>query len=481
MSEATAAADSRLTGDRRKPLKVLVVEDDEDMRRLIEQVLMARGHQVTTCGDAEGGWDRYQRDRYPLVILDWRLPGMDGLQLCGLIRAHPNGDRSIIVMITACDQVEDLNRVLQAGANDYVPKPVALDLLRVRLRVAEQWARNVEQRYEAEETVQRLTRQLEEKNQFQDLVGTSGAMRHVYEQVQAFAPADTTVLIEGETGTGKEMVARAIHMLSQRKAGPFIAVNCAALSESLLASQLFGHRKGAFTGALDHQQGFFEAANGGTLFLDEIGDVSAAVQKSLLRVLQDKAITRVGESKPRTVDVRILAATHHHLAQDVANGSFRADLLYRIRVARIHLPPLRDRREDISLLVTSFLGECSASMGKRVREISESAMQILKAYAWPGNVRELKSAVEAAVLTCKGEIIRPDDLPPEILRGETSITGPALKVLSDPRDEVGRIREALERANGNRTLAARLLGMSRATLYRRLTELAPALTAPPES
>ncbi|HKN86327.1 MAG TPA: sigma-54 dependent transcriptional regulator, partial [Nitrospiraceae bacterium] len=346
--------------DRRRPMRVLIVEDDSDMLRLIETVAHRRGHRVTGCADAESAWAAYQQDEYALAFLDWQLPGMDGLELCRRIRSHPNSDRTIILMITARDGAEDLQAVLRAGANDYIAKPVAPDMLTVRLAIAEQSVRNLNRRHEAEEalrdteeTVQDLTRQLNEKTQFQNLIGKSLSMGQLYGQIRDVAKVDATVLIEGETGTGKELVARAIHLSSPRKTGPFIAVNCAGLADALLGSQLFGHKKGAFTGAVDHQQGFFEAANGGTLFLDEIGDISPAVQTNLLRVLQEREIIRLGESRPRKVDVRVLAATHHNLGQDVANGVFRADLLYRIRVARIHLPSLRNRREDIPLLVAS--------------------------------------------------------------------------------------------------------------------------------
>jgi DNA-binding NtrC family response regulator len=454
-------------------LKALVVEDAEDMRRLLEKVLLVRGHHVTACADAEAGWEAYQQDAYQLVFLDWHLPGIDGIELCRRIRGAPGGDRSIIVMITARDQPDDLQTVLAAGANDYMAKPVDVRLLKVRLIIAEQWARNLEQQRkaeqalrESEETLQDLRRQLDEKGPFQDLLGKSTPMRVIYEQIREFSKVDTTVLIEGETGTGKELVARAIHVASARKTNPFIAVNCAGLTDSLLASQLFGHKKGAFTGAIDHQQGFFEAAHGGTLFLDEIGDISPSVQTSLLRVLQEREITRLGESKPRKVDVRVLTATHHNLSQDVSKGSFRADLLYRIRVARINLPSLRNRREDIPLLVASFLGECCAATGKPVQDISREAMQALKTYAWPGNVRELKSAIECAVIVCKDKVIQIEDLPPEILTPDYC----QMVVTDAPHDERSRMIAALESVRGNRTMAARLLGMSRATLYRRLVE-----------
>ena len=303
-------------------------------------------------------------------------------------------------------------------------------MLKVRLAIAEQSVRNIDRRYEAEdalreqqETVQDLKRQLNEKTQFRDLIGKSKSMGQLYGQIRDLAKVDTTVLIEGETGTGKELVARAIHFSSQRKAGPFIAVNCAGLTDSLLGSQLFGHKKGAFTGAVENQQGFFEAADRGTVFLDEIGDISPAVQTSLLRVLQEREIVRIGESKPRKVDVRVLAATHHNLSQDVVKGSFRADLLYRIRVARIQLPSLCERREDIPLLVTSFLGQCSAVTGKPVDQVSREAMHALTSYTWPGNVRELKSAIESALISCKDTMIQVEDLSPRGTRFEYVPTG----------------------------------------------------------
>jgi len=460
-------------------LKSLVVEDDEDMRRLIERVLVIHGHDVVTCADAESAWTAYQRETYSLVLLDWMLPGMDGLEMCKRIRTHPYGDRSIIVVITARDTPTDLQEVLGAGANDYVAKPVTFEMLKVRLAVAEQSVRNLNRRREAEaalreqqETVQVLKRQLE-KAKFRNLTGKSKVMAAVYEQIGDLANVETTVLIEGETGTGKEVVARAIHYASPRKAGPFIAVNCAGLTDTILGSQLFGHKRGAFTGAVEQQQGFFEAADGGTIFLDEIGDISQGVQTSLLRVLQEKEILRLGESRPRKVNVRVLAATHHNLNLDVAKGTFRADLLYRIRVARIQLPPLRDRRDDIPLLITLFLGECSATTGKPVQDVSPQAKDMLMEYRWPGNVRELRSAIEAAVISCKGPIIEVEDLPQEML---DMGAGAGPMDFGADGDDKTRILMALERAKGNRTLAARLLGMSRATFYRRLTELNVVLT-----
>ena len=318
--------------------------------------------------------------------------------------------------------------------------------------------------------VHALRQALNEQASFHDLVGKSSAMLRVYQLVRDVAQVDTTVLIEGETGTGKELIARAIHSSSGRKNKPFLAANCAGLTDSILTSQLFGHRRGAFTGAIQDQQGLFEAAEGGTLFLDEIGDVPPNVQTALLRVLQEKEITRLGEAKPRTVNVRVVAATHHNLSEDVLRGSFRADLLYRIRIARVQLPPLRDRREDIPLLAQSMLGQICAATGKTIERLHPDTLRLLMSHAWPGNVRELKSAVEFAVISCKGTEIHPADLPPEIT-GTTVGPSPSVFIpLSNP-DEKTRFLTALSEAKGNRTEAAKRLGISRATFYRRLVEL----------
>ena len=317
-----------------------------------------------------------------------------------------------------------------------------------------------------------LRRQLDEKAQFESMIGKSPLMRRAFQQIQDLARVDSTVLIEGETGTGKELVARALHSAGHRKDGPFVAVNCAGLTDSLLASQLFGHRKGAFTGAIADQEGVFEAAEGGTLFLDEIGDISMTVQTSLLRVLQEMEITRLGESRPRKIDVRVIAATQHDLNEEITEKRFRADLLYRIRVARILIPPLRDRREDIPLLAEWFKLQSRAATGKPVQDMSTDAMRALMSYAWPGNVRELRSAIEFAVIQCKGQVLRADDLPPEI-----AVRHPSMRVVTttSPGDggeeERARVLEALERTGGNRAAAARLLGIGRSTLYRRLADL----------
>lgn len=315
-----------------------------------------------------------------------------------------------------------------------------------------------------------LRQAMNEQASFHDLVGKSPIMLRMYQLVRDVAQVDSTVLIEGETGTGKELVARAIHFSSARKHKPFIAANCAGLTDSILTSQLFGHKRGAFTGAVNDQLGLFEAAEGGTLFLDEIGDIPPPVQTALLRVLQEKEITRLGEAKPRKIDVRVVAATHHNLSEDVVRGAFRADLLYRIRIARIQLPPLRERREDIPPLACSFLGQICTAAGKTIENLSPDALRLLMSYPWPGNVRELKSAIEFAVISCKGKEVLPTDLPPEITE-RSVVSSPSMWIPLTDLDEKSRLLAALSDAKGNRTEAARRLGVSRATFYRRLIEL----------
>jgi DNA-binding NtrC family response regulator len=311
-----------------------------------------------------------------------------------------------------------------------------------------------------------LRRLLDEQGRFHDLVGRSEGIQRVVRLVKQVAPTDVTVLIEGETGTGKELVARAIHGESSRRKGPFVAVNCAGLSEELAASQLFGHRRGAFTGAVADATGMFEAARAGTLFLDEIGDLPLRVQTTLLRVLEERTVMRIGETQPRPVDVRIVAAANRELATEVAAGRFRADLLYRIRVGRVHLPPLRERRVDLPLLVRHVLSEQRAITGRRVEAVSDEAMQAMLAYEWPGNVRELKNTLGYAVIHCAGAAIELEDLPPEVLE-----RAPPVAAAGDlPADERERIVAALARAGGERKAAAALLGVSRATLYRRMAQ-----------
>ena len=311
-----------------------------------------------------------------------------------------------------------------------------------------------------------LRRMLDDHAQFHDIIGKSGPMQRVFQQIKQVARVDSTVLINGATGTGKELVARAIHNSSYRSNKPFVAVNCAAIGDELAASQLFGHKRGSFTGAISDQKGYFEAAEGGTLFLDEIGDIPKDVQVNLLRVLEQRAITRVGETHARPVNVRILAATHQNLLELVEKGTFRADLLYRIRIARVDLPPLKDRKEDIHLLVRTFLQQCQATTGIHISDVSHGVIRRLLEYDWPGNVRELRNTIEYAVIRARDQILREDDLPPEVL--QLKIPHTTMRLSGD--NERTMILTALEQTGGNRKEAAKILGISRATFYRRLEE-----------
>ena len=446
--------------------RALVVEDELANRGLLERVLSERGYHVVACASGEEGWEACQTSLPPLLVLDWMLPGMDGLELCRRVRALPDGERSVVIVATARDGAEDLDAVLEAGADDYITKPLQLPLLRVRLTIAERRMDEHAERRRAEERLDLLRHQLDGRAALGDLVGRSRGMQLVFSLIRQLAGVDTTVLIEGDTGTGKELVARAIHQESHRARGPFLAVNCAGLNESLVASQLFGHRRGAFTGAVEDSRGMFEAARGGTLLLDEIGDIPLPVQASLLRVLQEREVTRVGDTEPRDIDVRVLAATHRDLGEQVEEGSFRADLLYRIRVARILLPPLSARRGDIPLLTTELLAKITAATGRVVRGPDARANRALLQHDWPGNVRELENALEFAVLHCTGDVITADDLPPE-MTGSPVAPVDALDG-AGVQDEATQIRMALAETGGNRAAAARALGISRATLYRKL-------------
>jgi PAS domain S-box-containing protein len=325
--------------------------------------------------------------------------------------------------------------------------------------------------------LQSLRQLLDDKTKHQDIIGKSKSMQVVFEQIQQLCEIDTTVLIEGDTGTGKELVARALHFGSRRKDNPFVAVNCSGLTDSVLHSQLFGHKRGSFTGAVEDHRGVFEVANKGTVFLDEIAGISPSVQANLLRVLEEREITPLGATQPRRIDVRIIAASNQDLNEEVSEGTFRPDLLYRIRVARILLPDLRNRREDIPLLARFFLGQSRATSGKAVESISTDALNVLMGYRWPGNVRELKNAIEFAAIRCRQTVIQPEDLPPE-LHEYAPLADQGSQPEWQHQTEQERLEAALKHARGNRSLAARMLGISRATLYRKLAQLKE---APPEA
>ena len=436
---------------------ILVVEDEPKMRRVLELNLAEEGYTAITVPDAEAGLNLLRREKVDLVLTDIKLPGMDGLEFLQAVK-RTNAAIPVVVM-TAYGTVETAVQAMKDGAADYLAKPLDLEELLVRVgRVTEQARLKRE--------VRELQRQLVERHRLEGIIGESGRMQEVLALVTRVAPSDATVLIRGESGIGKELIARAIHFNSRRAAGPLVSLNCAALPEQLLESELFGHERGAFTGAVAQRKGRFEQADGGTIFLDEIGDLSPTLQVKLLRVLQERAFERVGGNKTLSVDVRILAATHRDLEQAMRDGTFREDLYYRLNVVTIQIPPLRDRREDIPLLLDHFLRRFAEKNRREVTGLTAAARDAFLKYDYPGNIRELENLVERAVLLCRGRVIDLEDLPAAVRPGERSADQPESRRLPDILGQIERqtIREALERCAGVQTQAAEALGIGERVL-----------------
>ncbi len=442
--------------------QILVVDDDRAMCDLLETDLRLRGFQPQCFSSAVAALDALQKAEFDVVLTDVRMPGTTGLQLCEQItRERP--DTPVIVM-TAFGNMETAIAALRAGAYDFIIKPVEMDLLAAAIRRAVQ-------KHQLQETVRQLSEAVDRAAHFGEFIGESPPMQAIYQQLAQLAPTDATVLLTGESGTGKELVARCIHRRSRRASGPFVAVNCAALPEPLLESELFGHVKGAFTNALAERKGLFVQADGGTLMLDELGDMPAAMQAKILRALESQWIRPVGAERDVAVDVRVIAATNRDLEAAIEAGTFRADLFYRINVFQIELPPLRSRGADILLLAQHYLETFAKKMAKSVDGLRTSVAQRLMAYHWPGNVRELRNVIERAVALTQSERLDLEDLPEKIRDFESA------RVLfggDDPKElvsleEVQRryISHVLNATGGNQTQAARILGVDRKTLYRK--------------
>ena len=444
---------------------ILVVDDDADMREMLQDMLKDRGHQVTTAGSGSEALKALSEGDYWVVLTDLRMKGMQGLELLTEIRrSHPDVN---VILMTGFGSVETAVEAMKHGASDYLTKPVKKDEL---VRVIERVVREASLRRE----VSRLRKEVHKEYSFHQILGKSKPMQAVFDLIKRVADSPTNVLITGESGTGKELVAKAIHYNSDRKDAPFIPVNCAAIPEQLLESELFGHMRGAFTDAKFDKRGLFEEAQKGTLFLDEISELPLMLQAKLLRAIQEREIRRVGANKPIPVDVRIIAATNLNLGEEVKAKRFRDDLYYRLNVIELKLPPLRDRREDIPLLVEAFLKKCGESRGKDVKGVSEAALAMLMDYAWPGNVRELENVVERAVTLSRGEKISADDLPPAVqgARGDRRVLDEAAeKTLPLHEIEKEYIKKILEKMGGNKYQAAHALGIDRKTLYRKLGEI----------
>ena len=444
---------------------ILVVDDEPEMRALLRDVLQERGHQVTLAENGREALKRLGEGDYGVVLSDLRMRGMEGIELLTEIkRGYPDTN---VILMTAFGSVETAVEAMKEGAYDYLVKPVKTEEL---IRVTERAVREAALRRE----VNRLRREVHKEYSFHQILGKSKAMHEVFELIRRVADSITNVLITGESGTGKELVAKAIHYNSDRREGPFVPINCAAIPETLLESELFGHMKGAFTDAKADKRGLFEEAQKGTLLLDEISELPLTLQAKLLRAIQEREVRRVGSTRAVPVDVRIIAATNLMLTEEVKAKRFREDLFYRLNVIEIRLPPLRERKEDIPLLVEAFLRKCAEASHKEVRGMTESALAMLIDYPWPGNVRELENVIERAVTLARGVKIMPDDLPPAIrgARGERRVIDEAAE-RTLPLQEVEKeyILRILEKTGGNKYQAAQVLGIDRKTLYRKLAEI----------
>ena len=445
--------------------KILVVDDDAGHLSMLRTVLSGWGYAPEGAMDGAEAMAKIREKPYDAVLLDVRMAGMGGMEALGRIKEH-NPAVPVLIM-TAYSSVETAVSALKAGAYDYLTKPLDLDVMRLTLE------RSLDHVRLAAEN-EALRQKLGNNAGGPEIIGKSRAMRELFSMIAMVAPTEATVLITGESGTGKELVAKAIHAASARAGGPLVAVNCAALSETLLESELFGHEKGAFTGAERRREGRFMAANKGSIFLDEIGEIAQPIQAKLLRVIQEREIQRVGGDKPVGVDVRILAATNRDLKKEVDAGRFREDLYYRLNVVTVIVPALRDRPEDIPLLAQFFLSRFAEKNRKRIKGFTPAAMDLLTRGAWPGNVRELENAVERAVILSVGEYVTERELPlcPPREQAACPAEGPtALAGLTGmPLDDVERevILATLRDTGGNKSEAARVLGITRATLHKKL-------------
>ncbi|MGE5405440.1 MAG: sigma-54-dependent transcriptional regulator [Candidatus Saccharibacteria bacterium] len=447
---------------------VLIIDDDANMRWALEKALKKEGLKTITEEDGTAGLQAVTEKMPDLVLCDLKMPGMDGLELLGKIKEATPG--LPVIMITGYGTVETAVQAMKLGADDFILKPFDIDAVRLAVKKALGVEKlRDEVRFWRQEALQ--------PGAPSGLVGSSEVMQRLLVLIRQVAATPATVLITGESGTGKELVAQAIHETSLRKDQPLIKVNCGAIPETLLESELFGHEKGAFTGANARKPGRFERADQGTIFLDEVGEMSPAVQVKLLRVLQEKEIERVGGTDVIKIDVRVIAATNRDLAADVKSGRFREDLYYRLNVFPLAVPPLRERLQDIPQLAVFFVDRYSGEFGKGKIEIADEAMRLLSLYSWPGNVRELQNVIERAVILSTQQVILPEQLPIEILRSEVYAEKPGLAGDSVTLPENGLdletverslLEQALEKASGNQTRAAKLLGISRHTLIYRM-------------
>ncbi|TRZ98798.1 MAG: sigma-54-dependent Fis family transcriptional regulator [Nitrospiraceae bacterium] len=442
--------------------EILIVDDEVNIRSALVTILEKRGHPVVAVGSGEEAWAFMQHTPVDLLLTDIKLPGMGGIEL--LRRVKDGVPETEVVVMTAYGSVETAVEAMRLGAYDYVTKPIEKDRFPVVVEKA------LERRRLAVEN-RRLRQDLQTRKHYERMIGNSEPMHQVYELIEQVAGSDITVLIVGESGTGKELVARAMHQKSPRAEGPFVTLNCGALPDNLFESELFGYERGAFTGAVSTKAGRFELADGGTLFLDEVGELSPKAQVDFLRVLETKEFRRLGGTRVIKVNTRVLAATNRNLEEAVKSGAFRDDLYYRLNVIPIQLPPLRNRSEDIPLLVESFLAEFIQAHQKDPMEVSPSAMRSLKLYSWPGNIRELRNVIERLVVTVREKVIQPVHLPPEV-QASREEARTMVVTLGTALEGIERevIRRTLAEVTNHRERAAALLGISARTLQYKIKE-----------
>ena len=446
---------------------ILIADDERSSREALDEILRKDGYEVLAVGSGAQALTLLKERDIDLVLADLIMPDVNGLEIVKKVQEH---DPTIkVILITGYGTVETAVDAMQKGAHHYLTKPVKPKELKELIKKALDKRRLERENQALVSENQQLKSRLDAKFGFENVIGSSQAIERLLELVRRIAPTRSTVLINGETGTGKELVAGCIHQNSPRAKAPFIKVNCSAIVENLLESELFGHIQGAFTGAVRDKEGKFEAADGGTIFLDEVAEMSPTTQAKFLRVLQEGEIERVGEVRTRKVDVRVLAATNKSLEELVSKGQFRQDLYYRLRVVRIELPALRERREDIPLFLDHFLKQLTLRDGPKVEGVAPVVMEKFMLYPWPGNVRELKNVLEGMVVITANKVLNLEDLPPEIASHKESTAGLSVPVGASLADiETEMIRRTMVRTQGNRTRAARMLGISLRTLQRKL-------------
>ncbi len=443
--------------------RILVAEDDPATRRAWSELISSWGHRVEAAADGEQTLNLIDSFAPHLLLLDLRLPRKDGFAVLDAIREKGLDLNQRTIVISGHGDIPDAVRAMKLGVYDYMRKPVDPAHLRIVLA-------NLAQHLSVSQENVRLQKLLRKAGQFGKLVGRSSAMQRVMALIEQLAPSTASVIVRGESGTGKELVARTIHDLSPRRSGPYVAVNCAALPETLMESELFGHERGAFTGADRRREGCFELATGGTLLLDEITEMKIDLQAKLLRVIEEQKLRRLGGTSEISLDVRVLAASNRNLEDALRDGALREDLYYRLNVFTIELPPLRDRPEDIPDLVEHFIREFSEADSRPAKGVNNEAFEVLRSYRWPGNVRQLRNVIQRALIVSSGALIEADDLPPEIRRLSSNTAGTFELPLGSSLDDLERefIRRTLEFTSGNKPRAAELLGISLKTLYNRL-------------